>query len=214
MKLTYFTLAIILNVSSFSYAQKCKLPKTIYREYNLNEEALIEIKDLMIGKHSLVVNSKIITLASKVAYNNLIMDYIRCQAKNRDKVSNEQYDYLSRSSHFLSTSPTPEQYLEWEKLNKPSYKDTIPNRHISEEDIKRIETQIPKEYSVSLSFIDNKECEVYAMEIIDTLNKLGYVVQINKGMMIVLPSPPDNKRFVIKVDNIKHEVKIYVLIKE
>jgi hypothetical protein len=50
---------------------------------------------------------KIISFANEYTQNNLVRDYIRCLAKNRDGWDQERVAWLDQMNVFIGANPTP-----------------------------------------------------------------------------------------------------------
>lgn len=72
---------------------------------------------VVMGDVGVKIDPSVMSLASNAARSALVRDYLRCLAMNRDHFSKAQVIYLDSVNAFLETRPTPEAYMQWQKMN-------------------------------------------------------------------------------------------------
>ncbi len=77
------------------------------------------------GEINIKTNPQVIALASKAVTDDRIRSYLRCLAIHRDGYTPEQAAYFDTLSAFVRTSPTADQFLQWQKKNPFSPKEDI-----------------------------------------------------------------------------------------
>lgn len=74
-------------------------------------------KRIVLGGIDIKTNPKVFTLASRAVIDERIREYIRCLAIKKEGFTHAQAAYLERLYAFMRTNPTPEQFIEWQKID-------------------------------------------------------------------------------------------------
>jgi len=72
---------------------------------------------IVIGDLDISTNPQIISLATKAVNDYRIKSYLRCLAIKRDGYTQHQAAYLEELSAFMSTKPTSNEFISWQKTN-------------------------------------------------------------------------------------------------
>jgi hypothetical protein len=97
------------------------------------------------------------------------------------------------------------------EYNENKYENTIPpDRHVSDTDIKSIEKNLPKEFSIKILTVTQPECETYANELGAALSKRAHNVSIIVAANLASPRHQKNARFTIAFE-VPEELSLYIL---
>jgi len=86
---------------------------------------------LVVGDIDIHTNPHIISLATKAVTDDRIKSYLRCLAIKRDGYTQHQAAYFEALSAFMSTKPTSNEFISWQKINPfPVNVNTIDKKNI------------------------------------------------------------------------------------
>jgi hypothetical protein len=106
-------------------------PSAVFTKLGLDVSvASATYSDLLLGKIDVKTDPVVIDLVGRASREATVRDYLRCLALARDKFTAEQASYTDRFNAFMVTSPTPEQFIQWQKDNPFPKKITLVERTV------------------------------------------------------------------------------------
>jgi hypothetical protein len=117
-------------------------PPDVFKSVGIDVKfAQSTFKKLTLGEIDVKSDPKVLSLASQAMTDLRIQDYLKCLAIHRDKYTQEEAQYYYQLlGAFMSTRPSPDQFIEWQKKNP------APRREISlnpsEQAIYRLQDEI------------------------------------------------------------------------
>jgi hypothetical protein len=83
------------------------------------ETAGLKIGDFALGNLEYKSHPELIEIMTKASGDSLVIEYLVCVAIKRGDVKNtDQRDYLRRMLHFMTSKPTSEEIMRWQKENQ------------------------------------------------------------------------------------------------